>query len=128
LIVVDSSAFVAMIFEESEAERFRDRLRAAQGVFASAATVLETSMVVGGRFGTAGLGRFDRLLASFEFEIVPFDSSHAELGRDAFLRYGKGRHPARLNFGDCIAYGLAKALGLPLLHKGTDFAATDLRA
>jgi len=63
LIVVDSSAFVAMIFEENEAERFRDRLRAAQGVFASAATVLETSMVVGGRFGTAGLGRFDRLLA-----------------------------------------------------------------
>jgi len=61
-------------------------------------------------------------------EIVPFDRAQAEVARDAFRRYGKGRHPAGLNFGDCLAYGLAKALGMPLLHKVADFAASDLPA
>ena len=83
-------------------------------------------MVASGRRGRAGLSELDSLLADLEIEVVPFDDHQAEIARDVFIRYGKGRHRAGLNFGDCAAYALAIAEAEPLLFKGTDFGATDI--
>jgi len=88
---------------------------------------LEASMVMIGRHGIEGGTRLDRLLREIAATIVPFDEHQADIARDAFVRYGKGRHPAGLNFGDCAAYALAMAEAEPLLFKGTDFGATDVQ-
>ncbi|MFM7346692.1 MAG: type II toxin-antitoxin system VapC family toxin [Tagaea sp.] len=127
MIVVDSSALVAILFAEDDAGRYVEALERAPSAAISAASILETSIVVTRRVGPAGAAELDELIARFGIEIVPFDAAQAALARDAFLRYGKGRHAAKLNFGDCMAYALAKTLDVPLLHKGADFAATDLR-
>lgn len=84
-------------------------------------------MVVAGRFGDRGLSQADQLIDQAEIEIVAFDRAHAAIARDAFKRFGKGHHPAALNFGDCMAYALASATGEPLLYKGADFGLTDIR-
>ena len=128
MIAVDSSALVAILFDEPEGPAFRADLRIADRVVLSATSLVETAMVVVGRLGPAGIGKLDLLLAEYRVVVTAFDLRQALAAQTAFVRYGKGRHPAGLNFGDCLAYGLAKALGLPLLHKGTDFAATDLPA
>jgi len=83
-------------------------------------------MILLSRRGTQGMPDLDRLIVRFQIEIVPFTESQARLARDAFNRYGKGRHPAKLNFGDCMAYALAKETGEELLFKGADFAQTDI--
>ena len=92
----------------------------------SAATVLETGIVVESRLGDAAGRELDLFLIRANFQIMPVDAEQAELARSAWRRFGKGRHPAALNFGDCFAYALAKWTGEPLLAKGTDFAATDV--
>ena len=125
MIVVDSSALVSVIFEEPDAESFHARLRAEIEICMSAATLLECSIVVGRARGPVGLGRLDEALAAYEIEIVPFDEAQASVAREAFLRFGKGRHEAGLNFGDCMSYALAKSRKAKLLCKGADFAATD---
>lgn len=94
----------------------------------SAATLLEASMVFEGRVGHRGAAELDQLIASLGIAVIPFTQSQAALAREAFRRFGKGRHPARLNFGDCIAYALAKERGEPLLFKGDDFSQTDIEA
>jgi ribonuclease VapC len=124
-MVVDSSAVMAVLRREAEAAAFAAAIEQAEVRLISAANVLDLGMVAESR-GRAGARELDDFLERSRFEIVPFDAEQAALARDAFRRFGKGRHPARLNFGDCIAYALSKASGEPLLFKGGDFARTDV--
>src|SRR5579863_585680 len=125
-MVIDTSALAAIFFHEPEREAFRNAIVAASSRLISAATVLEAGMVIEGRRG-GGAGReFDLFLVRAQIKIVPIDAELADLARSAWRKYGKGRHPAGLNFGDCFSYALAKATGEPLLAKGTDFAMTDV--
>ena len=126
MIVLDTSALVAILFDEPERARFRSELDRAGGGLLSAASWVELSMVVEGRKLAAGRALVERFLAVTHIEIVAVSAAHAEIAIDAFRRYGRGQHPARLNFGDCFAYALAKAARLPLLFKGDDFAHTDI--
>ena len=126
LFVADTSAFAAILFQEPDAERYLERLNRAETVYLSAATRVELHLVVSSRFGAEGVVRIQQILAEPKFEIVPVDEEIQRLAVQAFTRFGKGRHPAGLNFGDLFSYATAKSLGLPLLFKGDDFARTDL--
>jgi ribonuclease VapC len=129
VIVVDSSALVAILRREAEADHFLQVIVAADGCLLSSVSLLETSMVLAGRTGDAtSWAEFDALTARATIEVVAQDAKLAEAARDAFLRYGRGRHPAGLNLGDCASYALAKVRDLPLLFKGNDFPKTDLMA
>jgi ribonuclease VapC len=124
-MVIDTSALAAIFFHEPERDVFRNATVAASSRLISAATVLEAGMVIEGRRG-GGAGReFDLFIVRAQIKIVPIDAELADLARSAWRKYGKGRHPAGLNFGDCFSYALAKATGEPLLAKGTDFTKTD---
>jgi ribonuclease VapC len=127
VIAVDSSAVIAILRAEPEEQVFIDALVAAGAACMSAVSLQETSMVLAGRHGTAAdwlpLDDFIRRLG---MEIVPHDTVLARLAGEAFLRFGKGRHPARLNCGDCASYALARARSIPLLFKGADFVRTDI--
>jgi ribonuclease VapC len=125
-MVIDSSALIAILRNEPERSAFEDAIRADEVRLVSAVTKLEAGMVALGRRDIAGAEVFDRLLSAFAATIVPFDERQADIARDAFARYGKGRHRAGLNFGDCAAYALSIAEAEPLLFKGTDFGATDV--
>ena len=128
MIVVDSSALVAILRREPEADDFLRAIVQSDGCLLSAIGLLETSMVLAGRTGGAdSWAALDALVARAGIQIVAQDAGLAAAARDAFLRFGKGRHPAGLNLGDCAAYALAKERDLPLLYKGNDFAQTDLR-
>lgn len=126
MIVVDSSAIIAIAFEEKEAEVLTEFLASVNFLIA-APTLLEIHMVLEGRPGRSAKAFMSTFLPNSRVSIVSFDFELSEIARAAFDRYGKGRHPAKLNFGDCISYALAKARGLPLLFKGGDFALTDIR-
>ena len=129
MIAVDSSALIAVLRREAEADEFLLAIANADGCLLSSVSFLETSMVLAGRTGGgvawAGL---DAFITRAGMEVVPHDQQLAASAREAFLRYGKGRHPAALNLGDCASYALAKNQNLPLLFKGEDFTQTDLRA
>jgi ribonuclease VapC len=125
-MVMDSSAAIAILRREEGWERLRDALLSAGRCAMSSATLVEAGMVMESRLGRAGGNDLDRLVAEVPIDIVPFDSEQAILARDAFRRFAKGRHPAGLNFGDCLAYALAKHLAEPLLFTGGDFARTDV--
>jgi ribonuclease VapC len=125
-MVIDSSALIAILRREPEGDAFKRAIFQAPIRLLSAVTKLEASMVAAGRRGGAGIAELDSLLADLRVVVVPFDDHHAMIARDAFLRYGKGRHRAGLNFGDCAAYALAIGEAEPLLFKGTDFGATDV--
>src|SRR6202166_1360742 len=125
-MVIDTSALAAIFFHEPERDAFRNAIVAASSRLISAATVLEAGMVIEGRRG-GGAGReFDLFIVRAQIKIVPIDVELADLARAAWRKYGKGRHPAALNFGDCFSYALAKATGEPRLTKGGDFARTDV--
>jgi ribonuclease VapC len=127
LIVIDSSALIAIINRESERPQFLRLIAVAERRLISAATLLETKMVILGRFGPDALSDFTILVEEMAPDIVPLDAALADAAFAAFERFGKGRHSkAALNLCDCIAYALAKTLGAPLLFKGTDFSATDV--
>jgi ribonuclease VapC len=126
-MVIDSSALIAVVRREPETERFLRIMHQAFPLRVSASTVVEASVVMLSRFGEAGLADLESLLTETSVEIVPLTSVQAKLAIDAFRRYGKGRHPAGLNFGDCFSYALAKATGEPLLFKGDDFSQTDIK-
>lgn len=129
MIVVDSSALVAILRREPEADRFLQLIAGAEGCLLSAVSLLETSMMLAGRTGdTANWTGLDSLISRAQVQVVAHDAELAAEARKAFLRYGKGRHPAALNLGDCASYALAKSRMFPLLFKGRDFAATDLVA
>ena len=129
MIVVDSSALIAILRREPEADRFLAAIVGAEGCLLSSVSLLEASMVLAGRAGGATAWvELDALVAGAAMQVVAQDAKLAETAREGFLRYGKGRHPAGLNLGDCASYALAKARGLPLLSKGDDFPRTDLVA
>jgi ribonuclease VapC len=127
VIVVDSSALIAILRREPEADSFLRTIAMAEGCLLSSVSLLETGMVLAGRTGdVAAWVDLDALIARAAMQVVPQDAELAYEAREAFLRYGKGRHPAALNLGDCASYALAKSRSLPLLFKGNDFPATDL--
>jgi ribonuclease VapC len=125
-MVIDSSALVAILLGETDRGRLQSAIEADEVRIVSAVTKLEAGIVMAGRLGQQGGIELQNLLTWIGATIVPFDERQADIARDAFLRYGKGRHKAGLNFGDCAAYALAIAEAEPLLFKGTDFAATDV--
>ena len=125
-MIVDSSAVIAILRAEPEAEQFAD-LIVSQPARISAANWLETSMVAYGELGSAGSSLVDELVDEAEIEIEPVTVEQARSARLAFQRYGRGsRSPAKLNFGDCFAYALSSVAGEPLLFKGDDFTHTDV--
>jgi ribonuclease VapC len=126
-MVVDSSALLAIFLFEPERERFMDIILQAETGAISAATVLETGIALESRRGETAGREFDVFLAQANLEVIPVDGEQVEIARMAWRKYGKGRHPAALNFGDCFAYALAKVLDEPLLAKGMDFARTDIQ-
>ncbi len=127
MIAVDSSALIAILRREPEADSFLHIIAASDGCLLSSVSLLETSMVLAGRGGDAtSWAELAALVARAGMQIVAQDGAQAEAARAAFLRYGKGRHPAGLNLGDCASYALAKLRNLPLLSKGADFPRTDL--
>ncbi len=125
-MIVDSSALIAILFDEPEARQFMKSLMTTQYVRVSAVTAVETAIVVMRRVGTEAEPDVASLFGILGIEVVPFGPDQVVLAQEAFRTYGKGRSPARLNFGDCFSYVLAKASGEPLLYKGNDFAQTDI--
>jgi ribonuclease VapC len=128
VIAIDSSALVAILWAEPDAQGFADCISRWKGkACLSAVSFQETSAWIAGRTGDArNWFVLDEVIADAMIEIVPHDRDLALIARDAFLRFGKGRHSASLNFGDCAAYALAKSRDVPLLSKGQDFARTDI--
>ena len=126
-MIVDSSALIAILFDEPERESLIEKLASASSLSVSAGSVLESAMVLEGRKGLGASADLDDLIRRTRMRIIPFDVEQLEIARKAFELYGKGRHPAGLNFGDCISYALAKWTGEALLFKGEDFALTDVR-
>jgi ribonuclease VapC len=125
-MVVDPSALVAIILLEPEGPRCEATLGKADSAVIGAPSVVEASMVLARTAGADAEEILSKTLRLFEVEVVPFTAEHAAAAHDAFLRYGKGRHPAALNFRDCMAYAIAKVSGMPLLFVGNDFGQTDL--
>ena len=129
-MIVDSSALVALLQMEPGFERLRNTLlRADPPVRLSSANYLETAIVIDGRRTVDGSRALDDLIAEYKIEVVPFTPEHAKLAREAYRDYGKGSgHPAKLNFGDAMAYSLARSAREPLLFVGDDFTHTDIEA
>ena len=125
-MVVDTSALVAILLNEPDAEILSTTLAASSPRIISAVSVLEASIVMESKKGEAGLALLDELLTAAQFEVATFDDAQQRAAREAYRRYGKGRHPAGLNFGDCCSYALAHARNDTLLFKGNDFAQTDI--
>jgi ribonuclease VapC len=125
-MVIDTSCLAAIFFREPEREVFLDRMEEAQSLQISAANVLEAGIVIEGRLGEIGSSQFELFLIKYGFQIVPVDAEQVFVARKAWRKFGKGNHPAALNFGDCFAYALAKVSGEPLLAKGEDFGKTDI--
>jgi ribonuclease VapC len=129
VIVVDTSALLAILNKEPERDRFLDILSSEDRPVMSAVTLYETMLVAGIRRGPGNLDDLAQIVETAEAQVVPFDADQARAAFAAYMRYGKGIHPAAsLNLCDCIAYALAKHLGAPLLFKGQDFTATDIDA
>ncbi len=127
-MVIDTSAVVAILFEEEDQLRYAQAIEGASARLVSAVTRVELSFVVEGRKREAGRERLERFFALTGAEIVAVTPEQATLAISAFRTYGKGRHLAGLNIGDCFSYALASATGHPLLFKGNDFVQTDIRA
>jgi ribonuclease VapC len=126
MIVVDTSAVLCVMLEEPEADAVREALLRAPRRSLSASNYVECAMVIAGR-RIGGRSDLDEWLAIRGVDVVAVDRGLADLAADAFVRFGRGRHPAGLNYGDCFAYALAKHLRAPLLFKGSDFAMTDIQ-
>jgi ribonuclease VapC len=127
VIAIDTSALIAILRGEPEADALLRTIVAAERCHISALSLLEASMVLAGRTGDAtAWTELDQLVEAAGITIVAHDAAQSAAARSAFLRFGKGRHPAALNLGDCASYALAKERGLPLLFKGEDFSKTDI--
>ncbi len=126
MIVVDTSAVIAILDKEPDAALYAEAVAEADPPLMSAATLLELNIVMLNRRGVRAARIVDRFLQEAGFQIESFTAQHAELAREAYVRFGKGRHAAGLNYGDCFSYALAKATALPLLYKGQDFSKTDI--
>lgn len=125
-MILDTSAVRAIIFREPEEEDFIRKIGAAPTIGIGAPTLVETTIVVAARLGEQGQGLISRMIVRAGIVVISFDAPHSQMAMDAWLRFGKGRHPAALNFGDCLTYATARLAGRPLLCKGDDFSKTDL--
>lgn len=126
-MVIDTSALIAILLGEPDAEAFAVAIADDPKKLISAFSALEVSIVIEAKKGEAGGRELDLLLHRSQIEIVAMDSEQAELARIAWRTFGKGRHPAGLNIGDCCSYALSKSCNEPLLFKGDDFSKTDLK-
>jgi ribonuclease VapC len=127
-MVLDSSAVLAVLFDEPERRAFTRSIERDPRRLMSTANFLETSLVAEARRGEPAGIELDLLVHRADVQLVPVDAEHVALARAAWRRFGRGRHPAGLNFGDCFAYALAAASGEPMLFKGQDFSHTDIAA
>jgi ribonuclease VapC len=127
-MVLDSSAIVAIHLREPGYERLIERIDAAEVVVVGVPTLLETVMVLTARLGHDARPLLSAFLRRMDAEVVPFHEEHLDAAAAAFLRFGRGRHPAALNFGDCMSYAVASVAGMPLLYTGEDFGRTDIAA
>lgn len=125
-MVVDSSALLAVLFSEPSAERLLDAFASPERKIMSAVNRLEAEIVVAARKGDHGSAAFSRFMAEADIEVIAFDAGQSEIALDAWRRFGKGRHPASLNMGDCAAYALSRLTGQALLCVGEDFMRTDI--
>ncbi len=125
-MVIDSSVLIAILLNEPEAEHFTKLVIDADSLYISAVSIVESSMVIEYKKGEQGAIQYDELLKTFAQTVVAFDAQQATLARTAWRTFGKGRHSAKLNFGDCCSYATATHLNQPLLFKGNDFSQTDI--
>lgn len=125
-MVIDTSALAAILFNEPERRKFNEAIEAAESRVMSVATFVEVSMIIESRLGSEGLRDLDLFIERAGIELAAVDSEQAHVARRAFSRFGKGRHPAGLNYGDCFSYALAMVRREPLLYKGEDFPQTDV--
>ena len=125
-MVLDSSAIVALVTNEPGAQDIRGAIESAEILLVGAPTLFETTMVLTKLFGIHTQNHVVSLLSAMGAEIVPFSAEHSEMAHDAFLKFGKGRHPASLNYGDCMSYAISRVAGHPLLFTGRDFTKTDI--
>ena len=127
-MVIDSSAFLAVHLKEVHHEELFAKIADAPVTIIGTPTLLETTMVLSARTRRDSRIAIARSLSELRIQVVPFTGDHFDRAAEAFLRYGKGRHPAALNFGDCMSYAVAAVSGMPLLYTGRDFAQTDIPA
>jgi len=125
-VIIDTSAIIAVLTKEPECRFFIEAIESADTRKMSTASFVETSIVLEARYGSDGIRDFDLFIAKANITLVPVDAIQAQIARRAYKQYGKGRHKAGLNFGDCFAYALAKNMGDILLFKGEDFSKTDI--
>jgi len=125
-MVLDTSALLALLLDEPEADDFRIAVEEDTTRLVSAANLLETALVIEARKGEPGGRELDALIQKADVVVVPVDAGHVSEARRAYRRFGRGRHAAGLNFGDVFAYALARSAGEPLLFKGDDFTKTDI--
>jgi ribonuclease VapC len=125
-MILDTSAVLAILFGEPGWEDLTDRILASETRLIGAPTVAEAMIVLDSRLGTAGVTLLERFLQEYQVQEVPFDADHARLAGLTYARYGKGRHLAGLNFGDCMSYAVAAKASDSLLYVGNDFSQTDL--
>lgn len=125
-MVIDTSALLAILQNEPERRLFNEAIESAEARSLSTASCVEASIILESRFGAEGVRDLDHLIARAQIALEPVDAEQARLARDAFRKYGKGRHPAGLNFGDCFSYALSRSLDRALLFKGNDFPRTDV--
>jgi ribonuclease VapC len=126
MIVVDTSALIAILEKEPDAARYAEAIAEADSPLISAATLVELWIVMSNRHGPKASRMVDWLIQEAGFQVESVTAQQAQLAREAYTAYGKGRKKGELNFGDCFSYALAKGAGLPLLFKGRDFSATDI--
>ena len=126
-MVIDSSALLAILFGEPEKRRFNELIGSHAVRLMSAASYLESAIIIDDRLGYEGARDLSLFLREADIEIEPVTLAQAEIARDAYRRFGRGNHVAALSFGDCFAYALAKTLDAPLLFKGGDFGQTDIK-
>ena len=125
-MLIDTSAILAILQREPERRSFVEAIESADLTRMSVASFVESSIVIESRYGAEGLRDLDRFISRASIELIPVDKEQGQLARLAFSRFGKGRHRAGLNYGDCFAYAAAVSLGEPLLCKGDDFIHTDV--
>lgn len=125
-MVIDTSAVLAILQNELERRKFNEAIETADTRSMSTASFVESSIILESRYGADGVRDLDLFISKAQITLAPVDAEQAQLARQAFREYGKGRHPAALNFGDCFSYALAKSLDEPLLFKGEDFSRTDI--
>jgi ribonuclease VapC len=125
-MVLDTSAILAILQNEPERRKFNEAIETSETRSLSTASFVECSMILESRYGADGVRDLDLFIAKAQVSLVAVDEEQADLARRAFRKYGKGRHPAGLNFGDCFSYALARSLDEPLLFKGNDFRQTDI--